>query len=80
MTTEIETPNAGPQNFEDIKLFKVEDVASMLNVHSNTVRRLIKTGELPYIKIGNVFRFTAEQIEFFLNKYTHKPSNNKKDK
>jgi chromosome partitioning protein len=40
-----------------------EEVATLLNVHSNTVARWIKSGKLPSTKIGREYRIPREAIE-----------------
>ena len=40
-----------------------EEVAKLLNVHSNTVARWIKSGKLPSTKIGREYRISREAIE-----------------
>ena len=40
-----------------------EEVAKLLNVHSNTVARWIKSGKLPSTKIGREYRIPREAIE-----------------
>ena len=39
------------------------DVATMLNVHPNTILRWIKSGKLPSSKIGSQYRISIEAIE-----------------
>jgi excisionase family DNA binding protein len=39
-----------------------EEVAKLLNVHSNTVARWIKSGKLPSTKIGREYRIPREAI------------------
>ena len=41
----------------------IEEVANLLKVSSKTVRRLVQKGELPGFRVGNQWRFKAEQIE-----------------
>jgi excisionase family DNA binding protein len=45
-----------------------EKVAKLLNVHSNTVARWIKSGELPSTKIGREYRIPREAIENRVNR------------
>jgi chromosome partitioning protein len=40
-----------------------EEVATLLNVHSNTVARWIKSGKLPSTKIGREYRIPRDAIE-----------------
>jgi len=40
-----------------------EEVATLLNVHSNTVARWLKSGKLPSTKIGREYRIPREAIE-----------------
>ncbi|HZA23458.1 MAG TPA: helix-turn-helix domain-containing protein [Dehalococcoidia bacterium] len=45
-----------------------EEVAKLLNVHSNTVARWIKSGKLPSTKIGREYRIPREAIENGVNR------------
>lgn len=36
--------------------YSIDEVAQILGIHSNTVRRLIRTGELPAEKLGRQWR------------------------
>src|SRR5919106_650836 len=45
-----------------------EEVAKLLNVHSNTVARWIKSGKLPSTKIGREYRIPREAIENRVNR------------
>lgn len=41
-------------------------IAEILDVHEETVRRYIRKGTLPAIKIGGVYRVKREDFERFL--------------
>ena len=47
-----------------MRLYRVSDVAQMLGVHPNTVRKWVKTGVLHPVKLpgSHYNRFTAEEI------------------
>jgi excisionase family DNA binding protein len=45
-------------------------VAAMLNVSTRTVDNLMRSGRIPYIKIGGAVRFDLSQIEKALAKQT----------
>jgi chromosome partitioning protein len=47
-----------------------DEVAKLLNVHSNTVARWIKNGKLPSTKIGREYRIPREAIENRMNRVT----------
>lgn len=63
-----------------------KEVAEELNVHKNTVYRMIKTGELPiikiynrkYILIENVRKYISNQIKIG-NTLNHNKNNKSKD-
>lgn len=48
------------------KIYTVQDVAKLLQVTERTIYSKIKSGELPYRKIGRVFRFTQEDVDAYL--------------
>jgi len=43
--------------------FSLKEVADILNVHSETVRRLIKVGKLKAAKIGKDYRISKPELE-----------------
>jgi excisionase family DNA binding protein len=45
-----------------------EEVAQLLNVHSNPVARWIKSGKLPSTKIGREYRIPRDVIENRVNR------------
>ncbi len=47
----------------DNSFLSTEEVAKLLNVHTNTVARWIKSGKLPSTKIGREYRIPREAIE-----------------
>jgi excisionase family DNA binding protein len=49
-------------------LYTVDDIAKMLNVHPETVRNWIKTGQLRAIKLGGAagYRISQSAYEQFL--------------
>lgn len=47
-------------------MLSVTEVAKMLNVSRQMIHKLISTGELPYYKIGNLYRFEDEEIKKWL--------------
>jgi len=52
----------------DTTFLTTEEVAKLLNVHSNTVARWIKSGKLPSTKIGRDYRIPRDAIENRVNR------------
>lgn len=50
-----------------MRLFSVQEVAEVLNVHEKTVRRYINNGYLEAKKIGGQWRIEEENLEKILN-------------
>jgi putative molybdopterin biosynthesis protein len=48
--------------------YTVEEVASILKISEQTVRNLIKRGELKAIRVGGQFRITQEELNRYLQK------------
>ncbi len=44
-------------------LLDVQQVAELLRIHHKKVQRLARTGALPCIKVGAVYRFRAATLE-----------------
>ncbi len=43
--------------------YTIDEVAALLKFHPNTVRRMIRTGELNAKKIGRLWRIKGEDLE-----------------
>lgn len=51
------------------EVLSVEEVAEYLKVSTQTVRKLIKKGELPYFMVGNSYRVLMNDIlKYLINK------------
>lgn len=49
------------------------DIAAMCGVSQRTVHRWMKARKIPYIRIGNVYRFNRADVDAALRKFEHKP-------
>jgi excisionase family DNA binding protein len=48
-------------------LLTIEDAAQILNVSTKTVRRLIKAGDLPFVRIANKsIRIHSNDLEWYI--------------
>ena len=50
-----------------MEVYTVEEVAKMLKVSEQTVRTLIREGEIPAKRIGRVWRIKKEDFEAYMN-------------
>jgi excisionase family DNA binding protein len=57
---------AAPQTFVTGGLVTVAEVAAAMRVSNMTVYRLIKSGELPALRVGKNYRLRGTDIERFL--------------
>ena len=48
------------------KIYTVEEVAQIINIHPHTVRIWLKSGKLKGIKAGSVWRIKESQLQNFL--------------
>lgn len=55
-----------PQAFVSGGLLTVAEVAAAMRVSNMTVYRLIKTGELPAVRVGKNYRLRESDLERFL--------------
>lgn len=53
---------------EEKALFSINEAARILNVSTDTIRRMIKAEELSAIKIHNRWRIRKESVEKFIGK------------
>jgi excisionase family DNA binding protein len=45
------------------KLLSLSDVAEFLQLSEKTIHKMIKSGEIPYARIGNQYRFSSEMLD-----------------
>ena len=55
------------------KLYNCSEVADILGVGLDWVRRKTQAREVEHIRLGRNVRFTAQQVEALIAKYTMKP-------
>ena len=53
---------------ENKKYMAIEDVAEMLGVNYQLIYRLIRSGDLPAIRLGRIYRVTQEDLNTYLKK------------
>ena len=53
----------------------VNEVADRLNIHPESVRRLIRQGKLPAIKFGNKWLVERATLEQYASHYDPRPGN-----
>ena len=51
-------------------LMTVQDVAAYLQLTPETVRRMVRQGELPAIKVNHSYRFRRSMIDEYLHRRT----------
>ena len=49
------------------EIYTVEEIAKLLQLHRNSIVKLIRAKKLQSIKIGKLYRITDRQLEKFLN-------------
>jgi excisionase family DNA binding protein len=55
------------------RLYSVQEVANLLGVHAETVRRLIHSGGLNAVRVGRVLRVEEDELDRYLNRQRVKP-------
>jgi len=54
-------------NWDNVPLIlSVKDVAGLLSVHYNTVKKMIHDGRLPAVKVGRAWRVKRESVKAML--------------
>jgi excisionase family DNA binding protein len=51
-------------------LLDVKAVARLLGMHGNTIRKLVRSGQLPGVLIGRQWRFRPSQLAVWLDRKT----------
>ncbi len=54
-----------PESLNERSFYTIYEVAEMMNFHHNTIRKMIKSGELPAKKYGRVWRIRKEDLTQF---------------
>jgi excisionase family DNA binding protein len=54
---------------DEAPFLTVQDIAERLQVSEQTVRRWIKTGQLPAIELGGQYRVSPDDFREFLKKH-----------
>ena len=62
-----EGPVAKDKDRAEVRLLTIPDVAEFCRVSERTVRRWIKAGELPAIRLGRQWRIAKKDLERFLS-------------
>ena len=52
---------------ENLKLYNLQEVAEILGIHYQTVRKLIQNGELKAKKIGKGYIVTSENLKQYVS-------------
>ncbi len=63
----MEGPVAKDEDRAEVRLLTIPDVAEFCRVSTRSVRRWIKAGELPAIRLGRQWRIVRRDLEGFLN-------------
>jgi excisionase family DNA binding protein len=59
------------QSFATARFLTVQEVADLMRVSTMTVYRIIKSGELPAVRVGRSFRVRDEDVDTYLGqRYT----------
>ncbi len=62
------------------KILTAQEVADLLAVNKATIYRLARANQIPHFNVGSVVRFSAEQIEAWMNPKADGYTNNKEDR
>ena len=52
----------------NIKFYSLEEVAEIFGVNYQLIYKLVKTGELPSVRIGRVFRVSELQLKEYMDR------------
>lgn len=50
-----------------MEVLTLQQVARLLRLHSSTVYRMVKRGEIPAVKVGRVWRFSKDALDTWLS-------------
>jgi excisionase family DNA binding protein len=72
MRDELTDQVKGQERFEP--LLDSEQVAELMQVHPETVKRRARRGEIPALKFGKLWRFRASDLESCIGEMRHETS------
>lgn len=52
----------------DMKFYSLEEVADLFGVNYQLVYKLVKSGELPSVRIGKIFRISEVQLKGYMDR------------
>lgn len=52
------------------RLLTIPDLCDMLSVSESTIRRLVNSGSVPFLKVGGGIRFRLADVDEYLDKQT----------
>lgn len=52
----------------EIKFYSLEEVADLFGVNYQLIYKLVKTGELPSVRIGKMFRVSEAQLKEYMDR------------
>ncbi len=52
----------------EIKFYSLEEVAELFGVNYQLIYKLVKTGELPSVRIGKMFRVSEPQLKTYMDR------------
>lgn len=64
-----ETPASSHVNFPPT-LMTVRQIATHLSVSRATIRRMYKSGQIPYMRVGNQYRFDPVAVRAALDRHS----------
>ena len=68
---EIPEEKDGQKRRERTQIMTLKEVAKYLGLHPISIYRLIKTSDIPAMKIGGQWRFKKEVLDTWLAKQSH---------
>ncbi len=57
----------------DQQLYTIDEVAKILRLHRNTVKKRIESGELGAIQVGREYRISARDLDEYMERMQYKP-------
>lgn len=63
-----------PDHLPEPIVYKAEEIGAMLRVHPDYVRKMMREGQIGYVKIGRFHRVTQAQLDRFLEGEQHQES------
>jgi excisionase family DNA binding protein len=79
MSTPDPAPSSPPDVLQSPTFVSVKELALLLNVHHHTIYMMVERGLIPFLKVGNQYRFDPARVVRALTREKTSPESDTPD-